>query len=108
MRIAECGSRNVGTALAEPVATSLLDLRFQIDHKPLTELLVSMRPQTAVARWEMRIAECETRNLACYQSFRTPQSAFHISSALLPQLFRQIQCSQIGEMLAAADQLLSQ
>jgi hypothetical protein len=34
----------------EPVAvTSLLDLRFQIDHKPLTELLVSMRPQTAVA-----------------------------------------------------------
>jgi hypothetical protein len=30
-------------------ATVPLDLRFQIDRKALTELLVSMRPQTAVA-----------------------------------------------------------
>ena len=40
--------------------------------------------------------------------FRNPHSGFRISSALLPKLFCQIQCLQIGQMLAAANQLLFQ
>jgi hypothetical protein len=48
----KCGSRiaEFGAALVEPVAATVpLHLRFRIGRKTLTELLVLMRPQTAVA-----------------------------------------------------------
>ena len=49
MRIAECGLRNL-EAVAEPVAATVpLHPRFRIGRKTLTGLLVSKRPQTAVA-----------------------------------------------------------
>ncbi len=83
----KCGMR-----IAGPVAATVpLHVRSRIGRKALTELLVSKRPQTAVAigrhhlkresQREMRIADCGVRNdysppIFRIPKFRLPQSAF--------------------------------
>jgi hypothetical protein len=91
MRIAERGLRNFGAALAEP-ATCRLHLRSRTGRKTLTELLVSMRPQTAVAIVPHYLErnprnEDGKRALRGFSPiFRVSRSAIRISYSAFPRI----------------------